>query len=150
MGLSNELSCEAGSFSCHHSPHKCFQSEVRGFISPLEPWVAGLSRPQLSLPVDPQTNVGPPAPPAAALPRVLSTRLPVSAPPAVWVSVSALSPWLLDFHTVRFAGSSGCFLFLNLSLSFFRLCEEAQRVYLRLHLGRKSGLELSKLSFHRL
>ena len=29
----------------------------------------------------------------------------------VWVSVSSLSPWLLDFHTVRFSVSSGCFCF---------------------------------------
>ena len=31
----------------------------------------------------------------------------------VWVNVSSLSPWLSDFHTVRFSVSSGCFLFLN-------------------------------------
>ena len=31
----------------------------------------------------------------------------------IWMNVSSLSPWLLDFHTVRFSGSSGCFLFLN-------------------------------------
>ena len=31
----------------------------------------------------------------------------------VWMNVSSLSPWLLDFHTVRFSVSSGCFLFLN-------------------------------------
>ena len=30
-----------------------------------------------------------------------------------WVSVSSLSPWLLDLHTVRFSVSSDCFLFLN-------------------------------------
>ena len=36
----------------------------------------------------------------------------------VWLSVSSLTPWLSDFHTVRFSVSSGCFLFLNLSLSF--------------------------------
>ena len=30
----------------------------------------------------------------------------------VWVSVSSLSPWFSDFHTVRFSVSS-CFLFLN-------------------------------------
>ena len=29
----------------------------------------------------------------------------------VWVNVSSLSLWLLDFHTVRFSVSSGCFLF---------------------------------------
>ena len=34
MGLSNDLSCEAGNFSCcRPNPHRCFQSEVGGFIS---------------------------------------------------------------------------------------------------------------------
>ena len=27
----------------------------------------------------------------------------------VWVSVSSLTPWLSDFHTVQFSVSSGCF-----------------------------------------
>ena len=31
----------------------------------------------------------------------------------VWKNVSSLTPWLSDFHTVRFSVSSGCFLFLN-------------------------------------
>ena len=31
----------------------------------------------------------------------------------VWMNVSSLTPWLLDFHTVQFSVSSGCFLFLN-------------------------------------
>ena len=31
----------------------------------------------------------------------------------VWMNVSFLSPWLLDFLAVRFSVSSGCFLFLN-------------------------------------
>ena len=31
----------------------------------------------------------------------------------VWMNVSSLSPWLSDFHTVRFSVSSGCFMFLN-------------------------------------
>ena len=30
----------------------------------------------------------------------------------VWMNISSLSPWLSDFHTVRFSVSSGCFLFL--------------------------------------
>ena len=39
-GLSSELSCEAGSFSCCLlNPHRCFQSEVWAFISLLELWV---------------------------------------------------------------------------------------------------------------
>ena len=37
----------------------------------------------------------------------------------VWVSVSSLSPWLSDFHTVRFSVSSGCFLFLNCPCPYF-------------------------------
>ena len=36
----------------------------------------------------------------------------------VWMNVSSLSPWLSDFHTVRFSVSSGCFLFLNCCPSF--------------------------------
>ena len=40
MGLSNKVSCEAGSFSCHLNPHKFFQSEVlRLYFLALEPWV---------------------------------------------------------------------------------------------------------------
>ena len=31
----------------------------------------------------------------------------------VWMNLSSLSPWLLDFHAVQFSVSSGCFLFLN-------------------------------------
>ena len=55
----------------------------------------------------------------------------------VWMNVSSLTPWLSDFHTVWFSGSSACFLFLTLLLSF-HLCKEAQCVYLHLHLGQKS------------
>ena len=34
-----------------------------------------------------------------------------SSPPLLpfWMNVSSLPPWLSDFHTVRFSGSSGCF-----------------------------------------
>ena len=60
----------------------------------------------------------------------------------VWMNVSSLTPWLLDFHTVWFSGSSGCLLFLNFLLSFFWLCEEAKCIYLCLHLGQKSSFSL--------
>ena len=40
-------------------------------------------------------------------------QLPISAPPTGLDNVSSLSPWLLDFHTVQFSVSSGCFLFLS-------------------------------------
>ena len=65
----------------------------------------------------------------------------------VWMNVSSLSPWLSDFHTssiTRNTSSISCqfwlgffCLFLNYLLSSFWLCEEAQCVYLCLHLGQK-------------
>ena len=54
------------------------------------------------------------------------------------MNVSSLTPWLSDFHTVQFSVSSGCFIVFKLLLSFFWLCEEAQCVYLCLHLGQNS------------
>ena len=42
MGLSNDLSCEAGSFSRCLNPHRVFQSEVLSlYFSAPEPWVSG-------------------------------------------------------------------------------------------------------------
>ena len=41
VGLSEELSCEAGSFSHHCTPHRVLQTEVlRLYFPALEPWVA--------------------------------------------------------------------------------------------------------------
>ena len=151
MCLSSELSCEAESFfCCCLNPHRCFQSEVWGFISP-GIGTLGCSvclTPQLFLPVYLHVNVGPPCPPATALPTQTSscclTAHPLCpsclSPPLlpVWINVSSLTPWLSDFHTVWFSVSSGCFLLLILLLSFFWLCEEAQCVYLHFHLGQKS------------
>ena len=74
--------------------------------------------PQLFLRVYLHTNVGPPSlqsaalmgPPAAALPAPVLQPLPCLgsslpsclSPPIlpVWMNVSSLTPWLLDFHTV--------------------------------------------------
>ena len=110
------------------------------------------------LPVYLHANMGPPSLQFAALPGPSAATLPTSHCPAasplhpgcpspplllVWMNVSSLSPWFLDFHTVRFSVSSGCFLFLNLLLSFFWLCEEAQCVYLYLHLGQNLVLYFS-------
>ena len=101
MGLSNELSCEAGSFSCCHLiPHGCFQSEVWGFISPCwSPGLRGLFRSPTVPPGSSMRECGAVAsascslacpgpqsatslgPPDAPLLWVLSPRLPASAPP---------------------------------------------------------------------
>ena len=106
---------------------------------------------QLFLPVYPHLNVGLSRPPAATSPTLVlqpppchvSSTLGCPSPPLllVWMNVSSLSPWLLDFHTVLFSVSSGCFLFLNLLLSFW-LHEEAQSIYLHRHLGWKSNFNL--------
>ena len=75
------------------------------------------------------------SPPAATLPRVLSIQLPVSVPPTglddcfFFISLVVGLPYSSIFCQFWF------FLFLNLLLSFFWLCEEAQCVYLCLHLG---------------
>ena len=171
MGLSNELSCEAGSFSQRFNPHRCFQLEVlRLYFSCAGTLGCSVClTPQLFLLVYLHANVGPPSPqpatslglPASAMPAPVLQLLPCceSSPPGcpspplllVWMNVSSLTPWLSDFHTVLFSISSGCFLFLNMLLSFFWLCWEAQCVYLRLHLGQKSDLLFLKevpLIFH--
>ena len=44
----------------------------------------------------------------------------------VWMNISSLTPWLSDIHRVRYSGSSGCFWFLNLLLSF--LCARRQSI----------------------
>ena len=131
MGLSNELSCEAGSFSHHHNPHRFLQSEVLSlYFTIQEPWVAWsvLLLSCSSWFICMQMWDRPP--PAEALLRALSTQLPVSAPPTGLYECFFFNSWLSDFHTVPFSGSSCCFLFLNLLLSFFWLCEEAQCVHL--------------------
>ena len=38
--------------------------------------------------------------PVIVLSPVLSAQIPVSTPPTIWMNVSALTPWLSDFHTV--------------------------------------------------
>ena len=87
VGLSSELSYEAGSFSCCVLySYRSFQSEV--LMPPPPPPAAGTLcccavclTSQLFLPVYLHVNVGPSGPPAAALPRVLSACLPISVPP---------------------------------------------------------------------
>ena len=149
MGLSNKLSsCAAGSFSCCLNHHRIFQSEVlRLYFPTLESWVVwSISLPSYSSQFICMQMLGrlvhqpPPCPVLQPLPCCVSFPLGCPSLPLllVWMNVSSLTLWLSDFHTVRFSVSSGCFLFLNLLLSFFWLCKEAQCVYLCLHLGRKS------------
>ena len=98
--------------------------------------------PQLFLLVYPHVNMRLPGSPATAASfRLLADSLPHPLCPScpslpfllIWVNVSSLTPWLSDFHTVQFSGSSGYFLFLIFLLSFW-FCQEAKCIYLCLHL----------------
>ena len=100
-------------------PTDVFSQRFWGFISPLwSPGLCCLSRSPVVLPVYLHVNVGLPSLPAsasprlpsAALPWVLFTWLPISASPTSLDECFSLTPWLSDFHTVRFSGNSGCFL----------------------------------------
>ena len=114
---------------------------LRLYFPALEPWVAQFALLPPFLPVYLCENVGSQGPPATTLWGLLAAAWPACpvpesttslGPPAaalprgplrprcqslpllpVWMNVSSLSPWLSDFHTVRFSVSSGCFLFLN-------------------------------------
>ena len=74
------------------------------------------------------------------MPCVLSAQLPVSTPPAglgewfFFISLVVRLPYSLIFCQFWL------FFVFKLLLSFFWLYEEAQCVYLRLHLGQKSNL----------
>ena len=139
MGLSNELSCEAGSFfHCCLNPHRCFQSEALRLYFPCwSPGLCGLSRSPVVPPGLPARECG--TTQSASHHLATSSLSSCPSPPLllVWMIVFSLTPWLSNFHTVQFSVSSGCFLFLNLLLPFFWLCKEAQCIYLHLHLGWK-------------
>ena len=150
MGHSNELSCEVGNFSHHLNPTVFFFFSQRlcGSVSPhwnLE--LPGLSHSLAVSPTLSAYNCGTACSACCHLAQSDSHHLSMnplcpSCPSPllllVWMNVSSLTPGSSDFHTVQFPVSSGCFLFLNLLLSLFWLCEEAQSTYLHLHLGWKS------------
>ena len=138
VGLSIELSCEAGSFSHHRNPHRVYSQRFWYFSFPH--WNPGLHGLSLSPVLPPGLStckcgttqssshclaLHPLYPGCPSLPLL-----------PVWMNASSLTPWVLDFHTIRFSGSSGCLLFLNL-LFYFWLCEEAQCIYLCFHYGQK-------------
>ena len=80
--------------------------------------------PQLFLPVYLHANEGPPTPPAAALPQVFS------APSTGLDECFFLNSLVVRLLYSSISGRSGYFLFWDLLLSFFWLCEEARHIYL--------------------
>ena len=120
-GLSNELSCGAGSFSCHLNSHRFFKSEIlRLYFTSLEPWVVrSILLPSCSSCLSTH-KFGTAHSASSHFTQSSSRHLPMSPlrpnflpPPflSVCMDVSSLTPWLSDFHTVEFSVSSGCFWF---------------------------------------
>ena len=149
VGLSNELSCEARNFSCCRlNPHRCFQSVVWGFLS--LHWKSGLHGLSPGPPAAPSSasyNFAHPTPqsatllglPAATLPRVLSTRLPISSPPTGQDECFFFNSLVVGLPYSSIFCQFWLFLVYKLLFSFFWLWGEAQCVYLHLHLGWKSS-----------
>ena len=79
-----------------------------------------------------------PLPSSASLHHTASSLLPLH----IWMNISSLNPWLSNFHTVWYSGSSSWFLVLDWLLSFLWLCKEAKWIYLCFHLGWKSILKI--------
>ena len=123
MDLSNELSCEAGSFfCCCLNPHRCFQSEVLRLIScpgtlgcgsvsvsSCSSWFSHTRMWDLPLPQPPPCQTSQSFSRLAVcslLPSCLSLPLLL-----VWVSVSSLTPWLSDSIQFNFLSVLVVFVF---------------------------------------
>ena len=76
-------------------------------------------------------------PPAATLPQVLYTWLPVSTPPTSLDECFFFISLVVGLPYSRIFCQFWSFFVFKLLLSFFWLCEEAQCVYLCLHLGQE-------------
>ena len=134
VGLSNDLSCEAGSLSCcRPNPHGCFQSKVWGFISPC--WSPGLHGLFCSPTICPSLSM---RECGAAGSASGQTACPVG--PTLRQSRSChgnASPLRPSY----WSGWMFLFYLLGVGLPFrsifcqFWLCEEVQCVYLHLYLG---------------
>ena len=125
VGLSNELSCEAWSFSPHYNTQRFLQPKVLRLSFPtLNP---GLHDPSGSPVVSPDLSTHKCGTTQSTSQHLAMCPLHPSclSPPLlpVWINVSSLTPWLSDFHTVQFSGSSGCcfvFKFVVVLLLFVR------------------------------
>ena len=116
---------ETGSFNHHHNPSRLLQPEVLRFCFPSAGTLGCTVYlvPQLLLPFHLHMNVGLPDLPAVISPAWSTSHHLAVCPlhpgcPSlpllpVWMNVSSVTPWLSNFLTVLFSGSSGCFLFVN-------------------------------------
>ena len=119
VDLSKELSCEAWNSSLCCNPHRVFSHGLWGFISShWKPGLHGLSR---SPGVPPGLSACKCVTAHSASHHLAPCPLYPSCPSLplqpIWMNVSSLTHWLLDFHTVWFSGSFGYFL-----VSFHFVC----------------------------
>ena len=148
MNLSNEHSCEGGSFSCCHlNPTGVFNQRFKALF----PCTGTLGctvclTPQLLLLVYLYANMGlpspqstaSPSPPATTLLRVLSTWLSISTPPTSLDECFFFNSLVVGLPYSSIFCQFWLFFGLNLLLPFFWLCDKTQCVYLCLHIGWKS------------
>ena len=139
------LSFESGSFSCCLNPHRFFQLEVLKLISlHWNPVLLGLSHSPFVPPglstckCGTAGHVSPPCPPWSCsccfAGSPLCPRCPSLTLLPVWMSVSSLTPWLSDFHTVQFSGIAGC-LFVFKFVVVLLLVVQGGKVYLPMSLS---------------
>ena len=174
MGLSNELSCDAGSLSrCRLNPQGVFNQRFEAlfpcagalglcslFRSPFIPpgssaWKCGTTgstshhlegSASCSLPAScrlacsSQESAASLGQPVTILPRVLSGQLCVSAPPTHLVECVFFNSLVVRLPCSSIFCQFWLFFVFKLLFYFFWLCEEAQCVYLCLHLISKSEL----------
>ena len=144
MGLPHEISCETGSFPCLHNPHKFLSPEdLRLYFPMLEPWVmwsvllpSCSSRFIFTQMWDCLVRQLPPC--CASSPP----QLPISTPPTGLDESFFFNSPVVGLPYSSIVWHIWLFLFFNLLLSFFWLCEKAKCIYLHLHLGRKSWCHL--------
>ena len=114
---------EACSFFHCPNPHWFLQPEVMGTYLPvLEPWARwsglglGSLTPEVSLPsFIHHMNVGPTVLLLLHFPVPLLSSLPLL---LIWMNVTSLNLWLLNYHTGRFSDESGWYLFCSLVVIF--------------------------------
>ena len=132
MGLSNKLSCEAQSFSCRLNPHRFFQSEIlRLYFHAMELWVSrSVWLPSCSSRFictqiwDHSLHQLPLC--SASSPSELPVSCPLTGVDECFFFNSLIVRLLYSSIFCQF----WLFLFLNLLLSFFWLCEEVKHIYL--------------------
>ena len=155
VGLSKELSCEAGSFPhCSLNPPQVFSvSGLRLYFPMLEPWVPWSVTWSTSCCLASQLQLCPPCSTMRHLAGSASCHLAESRLcPAALLRPSCRSGWMFLLKLLGCRTSYSLifcqfwlFFVFKLLLSFFWLCEEAQCVYLRLHLGQKSNILISMM-----